>query len=175
MKLSRIAFGCFLAVTASLTTSCGIYGGGGGGGNVEVTGNISAVTPGDTGRDIVVFVYRVNDEPADCTEPELPDQKSERDVTVPDGESDFDLNKIKHGRLVVAFLLDNEGKDADGRIDPGDPVAVLDDPDCVLDDVPNKYVVSATGVRINFSLENEPGFPSPGRAVAADLPEGPRD
>lgn len=177
MKRFPMGFRAFLgmAVLAAATGCGGLYGGGGGGGNVEVIGEIEAIFPDDTDREIVVFVYRVKDEPADCTEPELPDNKAEKDQTLDLGETEFDLNKIRKGRLVIAFLLDNPGKDADGRIDPGDPVAVLNDPDCVLDDVPPKYVVEAHDVRINFSLDDDViGFPESGRAEAGDLSEGPR-
>ena len=138
-------------------------------------GNIDATTPLIAGRNVVVFVYRVKDEPADCTTPVLPDDGTPYESEeLKDGETTFDLSNVKTGRLVIAFLLDNEGKDADGRIDPGDPVAVLNDPDCVLDDVPNKYIVEATDIRVNFDLTNHLGFPEPGRAEADSLTEFPK-
>lgn len=154
----------------------GIYGGGGGGAKAEVMGNILQSTPVIAGRNIVVFVYRQKDEPVDCEVPLLPEDGTPYESQeLEDGETTFDLNNVKTGRLVVVFLLDNEGKDADGRIDPGDPVAVLNDPSCVLDDVPNKYIVEATDVRINFGLTNLPGYPAPGRATADSLTEAPKD
>lgn len=179
MRSSRIAFGVFLGATAIIGAGCGWYGGGGGGGGskVRVMGNIDAVLPGDTGRDIVVFVFRVSDEHDDCTEPLLPESDTSKErQTLEDGATEFNLKAPGRGRLVVAFLLDEEGNDSDGRIDPGDPVAVLNDPDCVLDDVPNKYDVEATDVRINFTIDEDAiGFPEPGRAEAGLLSEGPRD
>jgi hypothetical protein len=158
------------------TTGCGgIYGGGGGGPKATVMGNVIAVHPGRFGRDLVVFVYRLKEQVPDCTTPELPDDNSPYwSETLKDGATTFDLNKVKAGRYVIAILLDNEGKDADGRIDPGDPVAVLNDPACLLDDVPNKYIVEAVDVRVNFGLDDEDGFPEPGRAEADLLKEFPK-
>ncbi len=177
MRLIRTAMFAALGASAMIgAADCGIYGGGGGGPTAEVIGNIDDVRPANTGRDIVVFVYQQKDENPDCTEPELPDSHTAfKYDTVPDGDTAFNIPHSKTGRLVIAFLLDNAGNDADGRIDPGDPVAVLNDPDCVLDDVPNKYEINAKDVRINFTLQAQVGFPDPGRAEAADLTEGPKN
>jgi hypothetical protein len=165
------------AVAAMLATAnCGIYGGGGGGPTIDVRGNVADVLPAGTNRDIVVFVYTLKDEdePVDCENPELPDEDTQyQSRTLEPGVTEFEVRNAKAGRLIVAFLLDEEGKDADGRIDVGDPVAVLNDPDCVMDDVPNKYIVFAEDVDINFGLTEPEGFPAPGRAEAADLYEEP--
>jgi len=154
--------------------NCGIYGGGGGGPTADVDGNIDDIRPFNTGRDIVVFVYTIKDEPADCTEPELPNTNTQNQIRILSaGETVFEVKNNKAGRMVVAFLLDNAGNDADSRIDPGDPVAVLNDPNCVLEDVPNKYIVTVEDVRINFTAGNVNGFPAPGRAEADSLSEAP--
>jgi hypothetical protein len=157
------------------STSCGIYGGGGGGPTMDVRGNIADVLPDDTDRDIVVFVFTNEDPQLDCENPELPSNEDSQfqSRTLRPGETEFEVRNAKAGSITIAFLLDEEGNDADGRIDPGDPVAVLNDPDCVLDDVPNKYIVTAEDVDINFSLASPNGFPAPGRAEAADLDEAP--
>jgi hypothetical protein len=166
-----------LSAAAALAGCGGLFGGGGGGGDTaEVMGNILDTTPEIGGRNVVVFAYRVKDVPADCTTPVLPrtnDTNSNEELK--DGNSTFDMTKVKTGRLVLVFLLDNPGKDADGKIDPGDPVAVLDDPECVLDDVPNKYVIEATDIKINFGLTDVLGFPAPGRAEAGNLKEFPKN
>ena len=75
---------------------------------------------------------------------------------------------VEVGAIVksLVFLLDDEGGQADRRIDPGDPIAILQDPDCVLEDVPNKFIVQADNVLINFGEEDAPGFPAPGEAEA---------
>jgi len=159
-------------------TNCGIYGGGDGGGGptANIEGDIVAVLPEDSDRDIVVFVYQLGDtENEDCEFPDLPDQDTryKYDVLQP-GDTTFVVPNSRIGRLVVAFLLDEEGNDADGRIDPGDPVAVLDDPNCILDDVPENYIVNIADARINFSDDDQIGFPEPGRAEAT-IDEGPDD
>ena len=154
----------------------GIYGGGGGGSKADVMGNILASTPAIAGRNVVVFVFRQKDEPADCEIPVLPEDGTPYEsIELKDGETAFELNNVKTGRLVIALLLDEEGKDADGRIDPGDPVAVLNDPDCILDDVPDDYIAEALDVRINFGLDDVLGMPEPGRAEAGTLEEFPKD
>lgn len=175
MTRLRNGFPLTVGAIALLTlANCGIYGGGGGGPTVDVEGNIEATVPDAGDRDIVVFVYTLKNEQDDCELPLLPEQGTqEQDRTLDPGETDFDVRNAKAGRLVVAFLLDNAGKDADHRIDPGDPVAVLNDPNCVLDDVPNKYIVTAEDVRINFGILDAPGFPEPGRAESASLSEAP--
>lgn len=158
-------------------TNCGIYGGGGGGGGgptANIAGDIAGVEPEDSNRDIVVFVYQLgNTENPDCEVPLLPDENTPyKYAIVQPGDTIFQVPNSKIGRLVVAFLLDGEGNDADGKIDPGDPVAVLNDPNCVLDDVPENYIVTIDSARINFTLQNHLGFPAPGRAEA-DVSEAP--
>jgi hypothetical protein len=167
-----VTLGITLAALVAIS-NCGIYGGGGGGPTVDVHGNIEAVTP-DTDRDIVVFAYTLKDEPEDCSDPQLPDDSTQyQSRTLVAGEVSFEVRNAKAGQLVIVFLLDDAGNDADGRIDPGDPVAVLEDPDCILEDVPNKYIVQIENVRINFGLEEEDDFPAPGRAEAEELSEAP--
>ena len=181
--MTRIQSTLFLAAFVALsavagpTAGCGgggIYGGGSGGSTADVRGNIAGVFPDRGDRDIVVFVYRVKDEIPDCTEPDYPDSDDgSQNEKLRDGETEFEVRNIPAGRLIVVFLLDGEGGDADGRIDPGDPIAVLNDPDCVLDDVPNKYIVDLDDVAINFSLSDEDGFPAAGRAEADAITEFP--
>jgi len=132
------------------------------------------VEPADSGRSIVVFIYELGlTENDDCAVPDLPDSTIPYVSTViPDGETSFVFSGAGFGRLVIVFLLDGEGGDADGIIDPGDPIAVLNDPDCVLDDVPANYRVDIADARINFTLAQPNGFPAPGRADA-DVSEHP--
>lgn len=144
-------------------------GGGGGGGSIVVRGNIDGVLP-VSDRDIVVFVYTTDEPVDDCEKPEIPtDKPSSRSTVLQDGEVLFEVKSVKEGRLVVAFLLDNEGKDADGRIDEGDPVAVLDDPDCILEEVGKNFTIEMDDVQVNFTDAPAVDFADPGRALAADL------
>jgi hypothetical protein len=161
-------------------TNCGIYGGGGGGGGggptANVAGEIAATEPEDSGREILVFVYQLgNTENPDCEFPLLPDDSTPYKYAIVDpGETVFQVPNSKIGRLVVVFLLDGEGQDADGQIDPGDPIAVLNDPGCVMDDVPENYLLTIDAAKINFTLDEHLGFPAPGRADA-DISEAPLD
>jgi hypothetical protein len=175
LRLSLPNLTIVAAVAAMLASAnCGIYGGGGGGPTADVRGNVADVLPAGTGRDIVVFVYTSKDEQVDCENPELPVEDTQTQVRVlQDGETQFEVRNAKAGHLTVVFLLDEPGNDADGKIDPGDPIAILNDPDCVMDDVPNKYIVFAEDVDINFGLTEPANFPAPGRAEAADLYEEP--
>jgi hypothetical protein len=175
LRLSLPNLTIVAAVAAMLATAnCGIYGGGGGGPTVDVRGNVADVLPAGTNRDIVVFVDTSNDPQVDCENPELPVEDTQTQVRVlQDGETEFEVRNAKAGHLTVVFLLDEEGNDADGKIDEGDPIAILNDPDCVMDDVPNKYIVFAEDVDINFGLTEPANFPEPGRAEAADLYEQP--
>lgn len=93
-------------------------------------------------------------------------------VLSPD-QKDFTVSNVKSGKLRVVFLLDNAGNDADGQIDPGDPIAVLDDVDCKLDDVNGKNTITLTDVDLNFDSEpvevcekNVEDPPAAGRARA---------
>lgn len=173
--LSNLVIGSVAAGAAAMLagTGCGggsIYGGGGGGPTMDVRGNIADVLPSGTDRKIVVFVFTTKDEQPDCEHPVLMEDRSQfQSRSLDPGETEFEVRNAKAGHISVVFLLDEAGKDADARIDPGDPIAVLDDPDCVMDDVPNKYILFAEDVKLNFTLAPEVGFPAPGRAEAADL------
>lgn len=168
-----LALACLLAAAG-----CGgVYGDSSGGSTADVRGNIAAMFPARGDRDIVVFVYRLKNPVDDCEEPGFPTEDDGSQSVVlrgNQGETEFEVRNVPaEGRLVVVFLLDGEAGDADGRIDPGDPIAVLNDPGCVLDEVPNKYIVQADDVEINFSIEDQIGFPDAGRAEADSLTEAP--
>jgi hypothetical protein len=156
---------------ATLCAGCGslLPWSGGGGSSATVAGNLNVYIP-ISDHDVVAFVFTVKDPEADCKVPVLPDSGDPYEsVVIPNGQTDFEIPKVKTGRLVVVFLLDNAGNDADGKIDDGDPVAILDDPNCELTDVAGKTTVNLTNVRMNFTDAAEAGFPAPGRAVAGDI------
>jgi len=169
----RIGFRTASAVLsfAVVLAGCGgfLFDTGGGGSKVKVRGTIVATTPtGD--RDILVFVLQTKEVEGDCRFPELPEGKSSsKSAILEAGETEFDFKATGGGRLILAFLLDNPGNQADGRIDDGDPVAILDDPDCLLEDVSSKDTVVANGLRLNFSDDPIVGFPDAGRATATTL------
>lgn len=90
--------------------------------------------------------------PAAPVHPECTPGKS---VVLTSGEKNFTLDRIDSGMIRVVFLLDNAGSSADGQIDPGDPIAVLDDIDCQLDDVNAKTTVTLTDVDLRFASAPE--------------------
>lgn len=123
---------------------------------VTFRGNIDDVSP-VTSRDIVVFVYSIDDDSDRCPCPPDPsDSLSGKAAVLASGETEFTLSGLPSGAFGVVFLLDNAGNNADGEINPGDPIAVLDDIDCELDDIPGNRTVTLDDVDIAFSSA-EPG------------------
>jgi len=155
-----------IVLSAALAPACGgddfTFGGGDGNSptKVTVTGNIRNQNP-VTSRDVVVFAYNVDNVTADtdkcpCPTNPCPSSAVCPDVTgkttvLADGATDFTLSGIEPGALRVVFLLDKAGSDADGEINAGDPVAVLDDTDCQLTDVGGKLTVTLKDVDIDFA------------------------
>jgi hypothetical protein len=152
-----------LALTAAL--SCGLLaacgsgtvtiGGGGNNNGKKVTfkGNVRDVTP-VTSRDIVVFVYRIDDDDASsrCPCPGDPSASAAGKAQVlPSGSTQFSLSGLDPGAFGVVFLLDQAGNNADGTIDPGDPIAILDDVDCDLEDVDGDITVTLSDIDLSFS------------------------
>lgn len=114
--------------------------------------------------------------PAAPVDPECTPGKA---VILPSGQTTFTVGGVVSGKIRVVFLLDNSGSDADARIDPGDPIAVLDDVQCQLGNVNGKTTVTLTDVDLDFSSaptsDCEKGVanpPAPGRARAGDITKG---
>lgn len=143
---------------------------------VTVEGNIDDVTP-VTGRNIVVFAYNIpSAEDVDrcpCPAQANPDDPGKAAV-LESGETEFTLTGLDSGPLGVVFLLDNSGDAADGEINPGDPIAVLDDVDCEIEDVEGNVTVTLDDVDIQFNAapttQCEDGDdPAVGRARADEI------
>jgi len=130
---------------------------------VTVEGNIDDVSP-VTSREIVVFVYNLvdsNDDPDNPSDPAVCPCPSDPSVAgastqgkaavVESGETEFSLTGIDTGPISLVFLLDEAGDSADGQIDPGDPIAVLDDVDCELEDVDSQITVTLKDVDLFFA------------------------
>lgn len=171
-----------------VVASCGsgtvtIGGGGSGGGTKTVTikGNIRDVSP-VTSRDIVVFAYRLPDDDTTDRCPCPPDPSastSGKALLLTSGTTEFSLSGIDTGNIGVAFLLDNSGNNADGTIDLGDPIAILDDVYCRLEGMKGDTTATLADVDILFDanpVSNDPlnpenaceisDPPAPGRARA---------
>lgn len=152
---------------------------------VTVKGNLDDISPVTT-RDIVVFVYNVDDDTDlgvcdngphegescgtddDCTEgvdvghcdagqcpcPAFPADTSQgKAAVVESGETEFTLSGLDNGAIKIVFLLDNAGDDADGHIDPGDPIAILDDEDCEIDNLDGNVTITLKDVDIEFAAD----------------------
>lgn len=147
-----------LSLTVAIAPSCGegtiTFGGGDDDDNATVTvkGNIDDVSPVTT-RDIVVFVYTVDkDDGEQCPSPAFPCDTSRGRAAVIDAtETEFSLGGLDRGAVRVVFLLDDAGDAADGQIDPGDLIAILDDDDCELDDIDGNFTVTLEDVDIDFA------------------------
>lgn len=145
---------------------------------VTVKGNIDDVTP-VTGRNIVVFAYNIPDANDDdrCPCPAQPDRDDPGKAAVlASGETEFTLSGLDSGPLGVVFLLDKAGDAADGQIDEGDPIAILEDVDCEIDDVESNLTVTLNDVDISFPEEGESpddcaggNPPADGRARADEI------
>ncbi|HEY2385987.1 MAG TPA: hypothetical protein VGK30_03420 [Candidatus Binatia bacterium] len=97
-------------------------------------------------------------------------------AVISNGSTQFSVSGLDPGPLLIVFLQDKTGNNADGTINEGDPIAVLDDPNCELDSVDGNITVTLTDVDIDFSNlaggESETDCtgvsspPAPGRARA---------
>lgn len=143
---------------------------------VTFKGNLDSVTP-VTSRDIVVFVYTIDDDDDTdrCPCPPLPDLTYEGKAAVlSSGETEFSISGLKPDKFGVVFLLDKAGDQADGEINPGDEIAILDDDDCRLEDVPGNVTVTLNDIDIDFSTLPEVDCtvgnpPADGRARAETI------
>src|SRR5688572_5546894 len=95
---------------------------------VTVAGNIDDVFP-VTGRDIVVFAYNVEEDDYNCPCPGIPDASRGKAQVLESGETEFSIAGLDSGPIAVVFLLDKAGDLADGEINAGDDIAILDDVD----------------------------------------------
>lgn len=181
MNVPLIAGAALLASCLLLTASCGkgtvSFGGGDEDNKAKVTfkGDLDEVSP-VTARDIVAFVYSIDDDSDRCPCPPDPSASGTgKAVVLSSGETSFTISGLEAGTFGVVFLLDNAGDLADGQIDPGDPIAILDDPDCRLDDVKPNLTVTLDDVDILF--DDSPADcttggvdnPAPGRARARTI------
>lgn len=145
---------------------------------VTFKGNLDDVFP-VTSRDIVLFVYSIDDDDHQCPCPVDPNtlhpaNELEGKTTVITGnETEFSISGLEPGAFSVVFLLDKAGDEADGEINPGDDIAILDDPDCELDDVTGKLTVTLEDVDLRFDDApedcNSGSPPAPGRGRADEI------
>ncbi len=101
---------------------------------VTVKGTIDDVFP-VASRDIVVFAFNIDEEDYRCPCPDDPSTSTRgKAVVLEPGETEFTISGLDRGPIGIVFLQDNPGDAADGEIDDGDPIAIMDDVDCEMDD-----------------------------------------
>lgn len=130
---------------------------------LTVKGTFDDILPVTT-RDIVIFIFTNLRDPGTFQEFD-----SGEVVVVKNGTIEFSMEQVESGDLTVVFLLDNPGTEADGQIDEGDPVAILDDPDKELEDTRSGLTIEIDDIDINFTDEDADGFPDPNLAEARDI------
>jgi hypothetical protein len=89
--------------------------------DTTVRGNIFNLRPATT-RPLVVFVF------VDLRDPGAFLDFRDAEVAVVREDRTFAVPHLAAGDLTVVFLLDQAGVNQDGTIDPGDPIAVFQDP-----------------------------------------------
>jgi hypothetical protein len=128
--------------------------------NTTVRGNLFNLRPATT-RPIVVFVF------VDLKDPGTFQDFQDAEVAVVQEDRSFVVSHVAAGDLTVVFLLDQAGVNQDGTIDPGDPIAIFQDPagrlrnlstaaDILLEDIDVSFNFNApeTGVALVHSEGN---------------------
>lgn len=114
--------------------------------DATVTGNIFNLRP-PTFRPIVVFVF------VDLRDPGTFQEFNDAEVAIVEADRTFRVSHLAAGSLTVVFLLDQAGTNQDGTIDPGDPVAIFQDPGGQLNNLSATSEVILADIDITFNLE----------------------
>ena len=128
----------------------GSQSGGGKGGtrpveNTTVRGNLFNLRPATT-RPIVVFVF------VDLKDPGTFQNFRDAEVAAVKEDRSFVVPHVAAGDLTVVFLLDQAGVDQDGTIDPGDPIAIFQDPAERLRNLSAATEILIEDVDLSFNL-----------------------
>lgn len=65
----------------------------------------------------------------------------------------FHIEHLAEGDLTIVFLLDEAGVNQDGTIDPGDPIAIFQDPAGLLRNLSANSRISLEDVDVTFNLD----------------------
>jgi hypothetical protein len=110
-----------------------------------VQGNIFNLRPA-TSRPIVVFVF------VNLRDPGTFQDFDDAEVATVTADRIFTVSHLAAGDLAVVFLLDQAGVNQDGTIDPGDPVAIFQDPAGRLHNLSAAAEVTLEDVDVTFNL-----------------------
>jgi len=110
-----------------------------------VRGNIFNLRPA-TSRPIVVFVF------VNLRDPGTFQDFDDAEVAAVTADRTFTVSHLAAGDLAVVFLLDQVGVNQDGTIDPGDPIAIFQDPVGRLHNLSAATEVTLEDVDLTFNL-----------------------
>lgn len=119
-----------------------------------VRGNIFNLRPA-TSRPLVVFVF------VNLRDPGTFQDFDDAEVATVTADRTFTVSHLAAGDLAVVFLLDQAGVNQDGTIDPGDPIAIFQDPAGRLHNLSADTEVTLEDIDVTFNL----GAPDTGTAI----------
>jgi hypothetical protein len=119
-----------------------------------VKGNIFNLRPA-TSRPIAVFAF------VDLRDPGTFQEFRDAEVALLEEDRSFAVSHLAAGDLTIVFLLDQVGVNQDGTLDPGDPIAVFQDPVGRLKNLSADTEVMLEDVDVTFNLAT----PDPGVAA----------
>lgn len=114
--------------------------------DTTVRGNIFNTRPPSL-RPLVVFAF------VDLRDPGVFRDFRDAEVASVEDDRTFHIANLAAGSLTVVFLLDQAGANRDGTIDPGDPIAIFQDPHGRLQNLSATSDVLLSDVEIAFNLE----------------------
>ena len=117
-------------------------------------GNIFNLRPA-TLRPVVVFAF------IDLQDPDRFQNFRDTEVGTLAEDRTFHIEHLAEGDLTVVFLLDESGVNQDGTIDPGDPIAIFQDPAGLLRNLSANSTITLEDVDVTFHLD----APSTGTAT----------
>ena len=127
--------------------------------NTTVRGNLFNLRPATT-RPIVVFVF------VDLKDPGTFQDFRDAEVAVVKEDWSFVVSHVAAGDLTVVFLLDQARVNQDGAIDPGDPIAIFQDPAGRLRNLSAAAEILLEDIHVSFN------FDAPETGVALVRSEG---
>jgi hypothetical protein len=114
--------------------------------DATVLGNIFNLRP-PTFRPIIVFVF------VDLRDPGTFQDFRDAEVGLVEDDRTFRVSHLAAGSLTVVFLLDQAGTNQDGTIDPGDQIAIFQDPGGQLKNLSATSEVILSDVDVTFTPE----------------------
>ena len=110
-----------------------------------VRGNIFNLRPA-TSRPMVAFVF------VNLRDPGTFQDFDDAEVAAVTVDRTFTVSHLAAGDLAVVFLLDQGGVNQDGTIDPGDPIAIFQDPAGRLHNLSADTEVTLEDIDVTFNL-----------------------